>query len=109
MVPEAIKAGDVIGVVAPSEIIKEEEIEEIESSKKFFENLGYKIKFEKYVKENSTGYGATAKQKAEDLNKAFKEYIQLSGDCGRVVSETHLYYFNIQFKSTFELILVMYA
>ena len=55
MVPEAIKAGDVIGVVAPSEIIKEEEIEEIESSKKFFENLGYKIKFEKYVKENSTG------------------------------------------------------
>ncbi len=73
MVPEAIKAGDVIGVVAPSEIIKEEEIEEIESSKKFFENLGYKIKFGKYVKENSTGYGATAKQKAEDLNNAFKD------------------------------------
>lgn len=73
MIPEAIKSGDIIGVVAPSETIKKEEMEEIESSKKFFESLGYKIKFGKYVKENSTGYGATGKQKAQDLNDAFKD------------------------------------
>ena len=54
MIPQAIKPGDIIGVVAPSEIIKNNEIEEIESSKTFFEKLGYKIKFGKYVKTNTT-------------------------------------------------------
>lgn len=73
MLPKAIKPGDTIGVVAPSEIIKNNELEQIESSKKFFENSQYKIKFGKYTRTNSTGYGATAKQKAEDLNNMFKD------------------------------------
>jgi muramoyltetrapeptide carboxypeptidase len=73
MIPQAIKPGDIIGVVAPSEIIKNNEIEEIESSKTFFEKLGYKIKFGKYVKTNTTGYGATGRQKAEDINNMFKD------------------------------------
>jgi len=73
MLANSIKPGDTIGVVAPSEIITEEDIEQIENSKKFFEGLGYKIKFGKYVSTNSTGYGAKAKEKAEDINNMFKD------------------------------------
>ena len=73
MLANSIKKGDTIGVVAPSEIITDDDLEQIESSKKFFEDLGYKIKFGKYVRTNSTGYGATPKEKAEDINSMFKD------------------------------------
>ena len=73
MLPKAIKPGDTIGVIAPSNIILEKDEEYIEISTKFFEELGYKVKFGKYVRENSLGYGATAKQKAEDINNMFAD------------------------------------
>lgn len=73
MLANSIKPGDTIGVVAPSEIISDEDLEQIESSKKFFESLGYKVKFGKYVSKNSTGYGASAKEKAEDINNMFAD------------------------------------
>ncbi len=73
MLARSLKKGDIIGVVAPSEIITDDDLEQIESSKKFFENLGYKVKFGKYVRTNSTGYGAKAKEKAEDINNMFKD------------------------------------
>lgn len=73
MLASSIKPGDTIGVVAPSEIISDEDLEQIESSKKFFESLGYKVRFGKYVSTNSTGYGATAKEKAEDINNMFAD------------------------------------
>ena len=73
MLPKAIKPGDTIGVIAPANVILEKDEEYIEKSKKLFEALGYKVKFGKYVRENSLGYGATAKQKAEDINNMFKD------------------------------------
>ena len=73
MLPRSIKPGDTIGVIAPANVILEKDEEYIVKSTKLFEDLGYKVKFGKYVRENSLGYGATAKQKAEDINNMFAD------------------------------------
>ena len=73
MLPKSIKSGDTIGVIAPSNVILEKDEEYIEKSTKLFEELGYKVKFGKYVRENPLGYGSTAKQKVEDINNMFKD------------------------------------
>lgn len=73
MLPQAIKPGDTIGVIAPSDIIEEKDEKFIKKSTKLFTNLGYKVKFGKYVRANTLGYGATAKEKAEDINNMFED------------------------------------
>lgn len=73
MLPKLIKPGDTIGVIAPANVILPKDEEYIQKSTKLFEELGYKVKFGKYVRENSLGYGASAKQKAEDINNMFKD------------------------------------
>jgi len=73
MLPKAIKPGETIGVIAPANVILEKDEEYIQKSVKLFEDLGYKVKFGKYVRENALGYGANAKQKAEDINNMFKD------------------------------------
>ena len=73
MLPNKITPGDTIGVIAPANIILEKDEQYIEKSSKLFENLGYRIKFGKYVRANTLGYGATAKQKAEDINSMFAD------------------------------------
>ena len=73
MLSYKLKKGDTIGVVSSSEPITEERTIDIESSSKFFEDLGFKIKLGKHLKDNELGYGATAKNKAEDFNEMFKD------------------------------------
>ncbi len=73
MLPYKLKKGDTIGVVSSSEPITEDRIIDIESSTKFFEELGFKVKLGKYLKNNELGYGTTAKNKAEDFNDMFKD------------------------------------
>ena len=73
MLPQAIKPGDTIGVIASSDLIREKDLEHINKSKELFESLGYKVKFGKYVSTNALGYGATAKQRAEDINSMFED------------------------------------
>lgn len=72
MIPNRLKKGDTIGVIAPSSPVTPDKIEDIEKSKKLMENAGYKIEFGKYVFTNELGYGATAKHKAEDISSMFK-------------------------------------
>jgi len=73
IVPEKLKIGDVIGVVAPSNPIIDENIEEVNKAKEIIENLGFKVKFSKNLFSNTNGYSATAKEKAEDINEMFKD------------------------------------
>ena len=73
ILPKAIKLGDTIGVIAPANIILEKDEEYIEKSTKLFTDLGYKVKFGKYVRKNTLGYGATAKERAEDINNMFAD------------------------------------
>ena len=71
MKPKRIKIGDTIGVVAPSNPIIDENIEEINRAKKIMEEKGFKIKFSKNIFSNTNGYSSTAKEKAEDINEMF--------------------------------------
>lgn len=72
MIPNRLKKGDTIGVIAPSSPVTPDKIEDIEKSKELMERAGYKVEFGKYVFVNELGYGATAKHKAEDINNMFK-------------------------------------
>ncbi len=71
IIPEKLKIGDTIGVVAPSNPIINENVEEIQKAKEIIENLGFKVKFSKNLFSNTNGYSATAKEKAEDINAMF--------------------------------------
>ncbi len=73
MLPNSIKPGDTIGVIAPSNIALEKDKYYIEESVKLFKKLGYKIKFGKYVYTNSLEYGESARKKAEDINSMFED------------------------------------
>lgn len=73
IIPEKLKIGDTIGVVAPSNPIINENVEEIQKAKEIIENLGFKVKFSKNLFSNTNGYSATAKEKAEDINTMFAD------------------------------------
>ena len=73
IIPARLKIGDTIGVIAPSNPIISENIEEVEKARKIIENLGFKVKYAKNLFSNTNGYSATAKEKAEDLNKMFAD------------------------------------
>ena len=64
IIPERLKIGDMIGVVAPSNPIINENVEEIEKAKEIIEKLGFKVKFSKNLFSNKNGYSASAKEKA---------------------------------------------
>lgn len=71
ILPNKLKKGDKIGVIAPSSPITEESLETINNSILLMESSGFSIEFGKYVFTNELGYSATAKQKAEDINNMF--------------------------------------
>jgi len=72
MLPNKIKKGDTIGVIAPSNIAHTDDLDEINKAITLMENTGYKIEFGKYVFENTLGYGPTPIKKAEDINNMFE-------------------------------------
>lgn len=72
IIPNKLVKGDTILVIAPTDSIEEKDKEYIEKSKKMLENVGLNVEFSKHVKSNSTGYGGTVLEKAEDINNGFK-------------------------------------
>ena len=73
IVPDKLKKGDIIGVVAPSNPIIGDNIEEIKRAKEIVEADGFKVKFSKNLFSNTNGYTGTAKEKAEDINNMFAD------------------------------------
>ena len=71
ILPNKLNIGDTIGVVAPSDPLINENIEEIGLAKKIIEKKGFKVKFSKNLFSNTNGYSATALEKAEDINEMF--------------------------------------
>lgn len=71
ILPNRLNIGDTIGVVAPSDPIINENIDEIKKAKEIIENKGFKVKFSKNLFSNTNGYSATAKEKAQDINEMF--------------------------------------
>ena len=73
MLEKKKKKGDTIGIVAPSNPIIGDNIEEIKKAKEKVEKDGFKVKFAKHLYSNTHGYSSTAKEKAEDLNEMFAD------------------------------------
>ena len=73
MIPARLQKGDTLGIIAPSDSVTQKNLEEFNNSILLMEGSGYKLKIGKNVFANPTGYGATAEQKAEDLNRMFAD------------------------------------
>ncbi len=73
IIPAKLVKGDTIGVVAPSNPIIGENIEELEKARQIIENDGFKVKYSKNLFSNTNGYSSTAKEKADDINEMFKD------------------------------------
>lgn len=73
IIPEHLKIGDTIGVVAPSNPIIGDNIEELETAKRIVEKSGFKVKFSKHIYANTNSYSSTPQQKAEDINEMFQD------------------------------------
>ena len=71
IIPNKLNIGDTIGVVAPSNPIIGENIDEIMLAKKKVEEKGFKVEFSKNLFSNSLGYSSSAKEKADDINYMF--------------------------------------
>lgn len=72
MIPNRLKKGDKIGVIAPSSPVTEDKLQDINNSITLMEASGFEVVFGKNVFKNTLGYGATAREKAEDINMMFK-------------------------------------
>lgn len=73
MLPKKLKRGDTIGIIAPSNPIIEDNIEELERAKQIVEKDGFKVKYAKNLFSNTNGYSSTAKEKAQDINDMFAD------------------------------------
>lgn len=71
--PKKINFGDTIGVIAPSNPIIGDNIEEINLAKKRIKDLGFEVKFSKNLFLNTNIYSATPEEKAEDINNMFAD------------------------------------
>ena len=71
IIPNKLKIGDTIGVVAPSNPIIGENVDEIMLAKNKVEEKGFNVEFSKNLFSNSLGYSSSAKEKAEDINYMF--------------------------------------
>ena len=73
MIPSKLKKGDTIGVIAPSNYIEKDDLEYINASIALMEASGFKVKFGKYVFEDTLGYETSPEKRAADINWAFKD------------------------------------
>lgn len=73
LIPERLKIGDTIGVIAPSDPIIGVKIEELNRAKEIIEKSGFKVKYSRNLFSNSNGYSSTTKEKADDINEMFAD------------------------------------
>ena len=72
MIPNGLKKGDLIGVVAPSSPVLKEKFEELKLSASLMESFGFKILFSKNILANDLGYSASVEKKVDDIHDMFK-------------------------------------
>lgn len=73
MLAEKLKKGDTIGVIAPDKAIYKADTEYLENATKFFEGLGLKVKYGKYLFSDDEYCAGTPLQRAKDLNDMFSD------------------------------------
>ena len=73
MLANRLKFGDTIGLIAPDKSLKNKDKKYVENATKYFESLGLKVKFGKYLFSEDDYCAGTPKQRAEDLNNMFSD------------------------------------
>ena len=73
MIPNKLKIGDTIGVVAPSDPLIEEDLEALKRAKEIVERSGFRVKYAKNLFSNTNGYSNSAKEKAQDIHEMFQD------------------------------------
>ena len=73
MFANKLKIGDTIGVIAPDKALKSKDIKPLENATKYFESLGLKVKYGKYLFSEDNYCAGTPKERAEDLNNMFSD------------------------------------
>lgn len=73
MLASKLQVGDTIGVIAPDKALKSKDKEYLENATRYFENLGLKVKYGKYLFSDDEYCAGTPKQRAEDLNNMFSD------------------------------------
>lgn len=73
MLANKLKIGDTIGVIAPDKALKNKDIKYLENATKYFESLGLKVKYGKYLFSEDNYCAGTPKERANDLNDMFSD------------------------------------
>ena len=73
MLANKLQIGDTIGVIAPDKALKSEDKKYLENATKYFQSLGLKVKYGKYIFSDNDYCAGTPKQRAEDLNDMFSD------------------------------------
>jgi len=72
-VPDKIKRGDEIRIIAPARSLSILSEENIEGAKNRLENEGYKVTFSKHCKEKDLFMSSSIKSRVEDIHDAFRD------------------------------------
>ncbi len=72
MIPNKLKKGDCVAVIAPSNHVADDDIKFLKQTENMFKKYGINVIYGKNIYSNKLGYGATPKEKADDLNEAFE-------------------------------------
>ena len=73
MLANKLKIGDTIGIIAPDKALKNKDIKYLENATKYFESLGLKVKYGKYLFSEDNYCAGTPKERAKDLNDMFSD------------------------------------
>lgn len=73
MLAQKLKQGDTIGVIAPNKALKSTDKEYLENATRYFESLGLKVKYGKYLYSDDEYCAGTPLQRATDLNNMFSD------------------------------------
>ena len=73
MLAQKLKQGDTIGVIAPDKALKSTDKEYLENATRYFESLGLKVKYGKYLYSDDEYCAGTPLQRATDLNNMFSD------------------------------------
>ncbi len=73
MLANRLRVGDYIGVIAPDKALTTQDRGFLENATRYFESLGLKVKYGKYLFSDNDYCAGTPKQRADDLNNMFSD------------------------------------
>jgi muramoyltetrapeptide carboxypeptidase len=73
MIPQKLRPGDTIGIVAPSDPVRPEFDDRLKAGVELFNSMGFKVRLGQNIHSESLGYTATAQEKAADINAMFAD------------------------------------